>query len=245
MNHNDVLELLSTNTCSFCNLSYADLAYSSLPRADMSGSKLSNAILVNSILTNANLSDADLSNANLSGSDLKYVDFTGAILRGTDFTNANLTGSSISRSQLVRSRWQRALGIDTSILLDTDIMELINIHLRANQLMAANNYLSSMLSRSNDDASLYLLRASINFKSGYINSAIHDLQMAIDIYERSGDVKSAHAVNEVLFSYDINSEVTSKSYGPGYGIEMLDAIKSIVPILVPLTSKFLLPLSLL
>ena len=246
ISHADLIRLLTTNICRSCNLSHADLAYSSLDSADLTGSKFTKAILINSTLANANLSNADLSNVNLTGSDLQGANFTGAILEGVNFNNANLTGAIISREQLLQSHWHRAFGVDTSILLDSDLLELVVIHLRENELAAAKQYLSSILTRSSDNASIFVLRASINFKSGEINSAVNDLKLAINIFESNGDFDSAMAVEEVLTSYKNSFEMLPpKAYGSGYGIEMLNAVKSIVPILLPLTSKFLLPFSLL
>ena len=246
VNHNDLVNLLSTNTCRSCDLSYSDLAYSSLYAADLSGTNLSDATLINSILTNANLRDSNLTNVNFSGSDLKGVNFTGAILKDTNFNQANLSGAIISREQLLQSRWQHASSFDISLLLDSDILELVVINLRANQLVAAKHYLSSMSSRSNENASFFVLRASINFKSGDISSAVNDLQNAKNIFKSHGDIESSNAVDGILIAYQIKlDQAPSKAYGSGHGIEMLNAIKNIVPIILPLTSKFLLPLSLL
>ena len=246
VDHHDLVKLLSTNICISCNLSHADLAYSHLYGADISESKLSDAVLINSTLTNANLKDADLTNANLSGADLKGVNFMGATLDGTNFKNADLSGAIILREQLLQSRWRHAMGIDTSLLLDADLFDIVVMHLKSNQLAAAEQYLSLLLTRTNDDPSLFVLRASINFKSGDINSALNDLELASNMFAHRGDSEGAMAVEEVINSYDIHSaNLQNNAYGSGHGIKMLNAVKSIVPLVLPLTSKFLLPLSLL
>ena len=242
-NQKDLETLLTTNKCISCDLSNANLAYANLNGSDLSGSRLSKATLINSILINSNMSNTDLSDANLYGSDLQGVDFTGSKLHGVNFNKANLHGSNISRDQLIKSKWHQAKGLNIRILEDRDLMELVEKYIKNNELQEAKRLVSFMLNRSSKSPNLLVLRATIQLKFGEYPAAINDLNIAKEQFEQNGDTESVNAIEEALSTYYNDKEKESnKYYGAGYGIQLLEAVKGIVPILTPITKRLLLPL---
>ena len=242
-NEKDLIKLLKTNACISCKLDHADLAFTDLYGVNLNGSNLEKSILINSILTGADLSFTNLTDANLSGSDLKDVNFTGSQLNGANLTNANMHGSNISRTQLITSRWHQAKGLNMNILHDDDILVLAGYKIRNNELKAAKKNISFILDRSGDNPSLLVLRASIQLKIGKHESAIDDLKIARNQFERDGDTKNTNIVELVLKNYySVKEKEKRKSPGKGYGIEFLKAIKGIIPLLSPITKNFFLPL---
>ena len=106
----NVVTLVSTNSCVGCDLSGVDLTgndftSANLTGANLSGSNLSGVSLSEAVLLTANLSGADLSDTNgttdLSGADLTaanliMADLTGADFSGAELVNANLLGADIT-----------------------------------------------------------------------------------------------------------------------------------------------------
>lgn len=78
----DVNQLLSTNRCTECDLSFAELQYSNLQYAEMWGSNLQQA----------DLRGANLEGVDFRGADLRYADLRGANWQDANFERADLTG---------------------------------------------------------------------------------------------------------------------------------------------------------
>lgn len=127
-------QLLRTNSCSDCDLSYVDLTSDAvrawiggnlmnarLRGANLTGANLTvnlyGADLADANLTNANLSttltDANLTRANLTGANLTNARLTGAWLTGADLTNADLTGATWTEDAATEARWSDVIYCNT------------------------------------------------------------------------------------------------------------------------------------
>ncbi len=108
--NDDLNRLISTNSCSGCDVSGAtlnetDLSKADLSRTDLSGVDLTKAILKGADLSHTNLQGSklqstDLSSTNLSGADLSNAQLISAIL-----SNADLTGANLSNAELKGARF--------------------------------------------------------------------------------------------------------------------------------------------
>jgi uncharacterized protein YjbI with pentapeptide repeats len=87
--------ILSVDSLSNADLSYANLWNADLNFSDLMGADLSNANLSNTNLMGTNLSYADLSNTNLMGTNLSYAN-----LRNADLSNANLWNTIGNRREI-------------------------------------------------------------------------------------------------------------------------------------------------
>ena len=120
----NVITLVSTNSCVGCDLSGTDLTgndftAANLTGADLSGSSLSGVSLSEATLLTANLSGADLSDtngttdlsganltaANLSNADLTGADLSGAILVTAVLANADITDADFDNADLTLAIW--------------------------------------------------------------------------------------------------------------------------------------------
>jgi uncharacterized protein YjbI with pentapeptide repeats len=98
-NREHVKQLLNTNKCPGCDLSYADLSGKNLKEADLTGANL-NA---------ANLQDAKLQGANLTGANLNLVDFSKAKLNGANLTGASLVLARFNKARLDGANLTKAI----------------------------------------------------------------------------------------------------------------------------------------
>ena len=82
---------------------------------------------------------------------------------------------------------------------------------------------------------------SIQLKIGKHESAIDDLKIARNQFERDGDTKNANVIEQVLNNY---YSVREKKKGrvPKRIWNEFKAIKGIIPLLSPITKNFFLPL---
>ncbi|MEM9219902.1 MAG: pentapeptide repeat-containing protein [Cyanobacteria bacterium P01_F01_bin.150] len=86
----NVRQLLTTNVCSYCDLTGVDLSQAHLIGADLRGAKLSGATL-----TEANLEGADLTGADLTGADLAGAFLTNATMNLTVLNNVDFSGAQL------------------------------------------------------------------------------------------------------------------------------------------------------
>lgn len=106
----DFWKLLSTNSCTSCDLSKANLKGAYLNCANLRDANLSEAHLEEAYLINANLENADLTGAFLerahlqgasfSKADLQFADLTSAETYHTRFDNSNLDYAILDLGQL-------------------------------------------------------------------------------------------------------------------------------------------------
>jgi uncharacterized protein YjbI with pentapeptide repeats len=98
-NREHVKQLLKTNKCPGCDLTYADLSGKNLKEADLTGANL-NA---------ANLHGAKLQRANLTGANLNLVDFSEAKLNGANLTGASLVLAWFNKARLDGANLTKAI----------------------------------------------------------------------------------------------------------------------------------------
>jgi uncharacterized protein YjbI with pentapeptide repeats len=98
-NREHIKQLLKTNKCPGCDLTYADLSGKNLKQADLTGANL-NA---------ANLHGAKLQGANLTGANLNLVDFSEAKLTGANLTGASLVLAWFNKARLDGANLTKAI----------------------------------------------------------------------------------------------------------------------------------------
>jgi len=119
-----------------CDLTNADLSFSTLVRATLSHAHLGNAILKGASLGGADLSFSDLKGANLEHSDLENVNFECSDLEQAILVEAALGETFFARTSLMGADFSRAtMGITNhasifasrgrrTIMLDVDLREV-------------------------------------------------------------------------------------------------------------------------
>ena len=102
-NEIDLETLTTTESCTDCDLSTADLA-----RAVLLGSNLRDTNFSEANLRSADLTGANLIGAKFKGANLTMADFTDAKLIGANLTDANLTKTDLIRANLTGANLTRA-----------------------------------------------------------------------------------------------------------------------------------------
>ncbi|WP_242034001.1 serine/threonine-protein kinase [Coleofasciculus sp. FACHB-542] len=115
-----VRQLLETNHCDRCDLSYVHLSRADLSNAYLTGANLRDAYLRGANLIGADLTGADLRNAYLAVADLTIVKFRGANLEGADFQDAYL-GSADLRGVKLRDANLEAADLEGADLTGADL----------------------------------------------------------------------------------------------------------------------------
>lgn len=190
-----ISQLLSTKSCSNCNLTGAGLVMADLVGADLSNADLSHANLSRANLTGANLSGANLAGASLSGANLAGANLSGAILTATDLrgayiVNADLTGTSLDTAYI-----QGTIGIPNSAGTKEQFYNWATTEASKGNYSRAIELYNQALALDPDFAPAYMARGLAFYRMGNEPAATLDVQVASVLFS-SQDNESAHQAAE-------------------------------------------------
>jgi len=236
------LLLLGTGKCERCNLRGASLIYANIKDAALRSSDLSAANLSYSNLDGADLRDSNLSDITLTGSTLRGADLTNAVLHGANLDDVDLTGAKLSTKQLISANWMNAYGIDLMKVDPDELVKATSLLIRNSQLKKADSFFEVLLLRRPGDPELWISRALNRFRIGQEVLAKKDLKHGQQIYQVRGDLRAVKLIEEYEATLDKAMEsIPQHAKGNGYGVTALNSIKILLPLLVPLARKALIP----
>jgi len=234
--------LLTTRKCERCNLQGADLVYARISGAKLQNADLSRADLSHSDLEAADLRYADLRFANLSNSSLRGAVLTGAKLEGALLDQADVTGAKLTSDQLTSANWSGAYGYDPMLLDIGDLYKLSKQLIGAGELQKADDFLTLSIKKRPEDPELWVARAMNRFKIGQDANGIEDLKVARAIYEQQGDQASVSTIDKFMNTHGAAVKASKpQRSGSGYGMAVVNGIQKLLPLLVPLAKKALMP----
>jgi len=233
--------LLTTGKCERCNLQGADLVYARISDAKLKNANLSRADLSHSVLEGADLRYADLRFANLSNSSLRGAVLTGAKLEGALLDQADISGTNLSSDQITSTNWSGAYGYDPMTLEIGDLYKVTKQVIGSGELQKADNFLTVLIKKRPEDPELWVARAMNRFKIGQEINGIEDLKVARTMYEQKGDQASVSTVDKFMNMHGaaVKASKPQKS-GSGYGMDVLNGIQKLLPLLVPLAKMALI-----
>jgi len=233
--------LITTGKCEHCNLQGADLVYARISGAKLQNADLSRADLSHSDLEGADLRYADLRFANLSNSSLRGAVLTGAKLDGALLDQADISGTKLTRNQITSANWSDAYGYDPLTLEIGDLYKAIKQEIASGELLKADYFLTVSIKMRPEDPELWVARAMNRFKIGQEINGIEDLKVARTMYEQKGDQASVSTVDKFINMHGaaVKASKPQKS-GSGYGMDVLNGIQKLLPLLVPLAKMALI-----
>ena len=222
----DLRQLMSSNECVGC-----DLTYSGLVRADLTGADLRNADL-----TRANLSRANLSRANLSGANLSGVSLNGANLNGANLSGADLTGADLRNAYLMNTNLrgvdlntvyiQGALGVPSYAGTSEQFQRWAILEFNRGHYQAASNYYNQALNIDPYYAPAYLGRAALRYQIQDFDGAMKDAQTASQLFERQENTQGYQASQDFIEGLEFALNPESEG-GGGFG-GVLNSIGSLL-----------------
>lgn len=234
--------LLTTGKCERCNLQGADLVYARIRGAKLQNADLSRTDLSHSDLEGADLRYADLRFANLSNSSLRGAVLTGAKLEGALLDQADMTGAELTSEQLTSANWSGAYGYDPMSLDIGDLYKLSKQLIGTGELKKADYFLTVSIRKRPEDPELWVARAMNRFKIGQDVNGIEDLKVARRIYAQQGDQVSVGTVDKFMNTHGAAVKASKpQRSGSGYGMAVVNGIQKLLPLLVPLAKKALMP----
>jgi len=237
-----ILLLLGTSKCERCNLRGANLNYASIKDAALRSSDLSTANLSYSNLEGADLRYSNLSDTTLTGSTLRGSDLTNALLHGANLDDADLTGAKFTTKQLLSANWINAYGVDLMQIDSDELVKATTLLIRNSQLKKADSFFDILLLKNPGDPELWVSRAVNRVRMGQEMLAKKDLRYGREIYQDRGDLRAVKIIEEYEGALDkAMGSIPQHTKGNGYGVTALNSIKSLLPLLVPLARKALIP----
>lgn len=188
-------QLLSTKSCSNCDLTGAGLVMADLVGADLSNANLSHANLSQANLTGANLSGANLAGASLNGANLSSANLSGANLTATDLrgayiVNANLTGTNLDTAYI-----QGTEGIPSYAGTKEQFYNWATAEASKGNYPKAIELYNQALALDPDFAPAYMARGLAYYRLGNEPAATLDVQAASILFS-SQQNESAHQTAE-------------------------------------------------
>lgn len=188
-------QLLSTKSCSECDLSGVGLVLSDLQGADLQGANLVGANLSRANLTGANLSGANLSSASLNGANLTGANLSNATVLGTDLRGAYLTNAVLTDLDLSTAYIQGVIGIPTNAGTKEQFYEWATVEGNRGNYNAALEHYNRALTIDPDFAPAYLGRSLVFYRFGNNAAAVQDARMASMIFSAQ-DNEEGHLAAE-------------------------------------------------
>jgi uncharacterized protein YjbI with pentapeptide repeats len=230
-------QLLSTRSCSECNLSRAGLVYANLANAELVAADLRQANLSRTNLSGANLRQANLAgailfNANLSGADLSEADLRGADLRGAILSGANLQNARMDDANLLG-----AIGLPSQIATPELLYRLGLAEAERGNFQGAIQHYNQILLQEPSSAHVHLARSISLFQLGDPVSAMVDAQRAEELYRQQGQEIGIDAANQLMAGIQAYQDATEKQRaalrgGNGIGTNLLSLLGSIASMLL-------------
>jgi len=234
--------LLTTGKCERCNLQGAGLVYANISGAKLRDANLSSADLSHANLDGADLRSADLRFANLSHTSLRGAVMSGAKLDGALLDQADITGTKLSIEQLTSANWLGSYGYDTMSVKISDLQNASKQLMSKGELQKAESLLTIAITKRPEDPELWVARAMNRFKIGQDANGIEDLKTARTIYEQQGDQTSVSTVDKFVHRYgEAVKTVKPQQSGSGYGMAVINGMQMLLPMLLPLARKALMP----
>jgi uncharacterized protein YjbI with pentapeptide repeats len=230
-NFSHTRQLLSTKSCSACDLSNAGLVMS-----DLVGAKLDRANLVRANFSRANLAGADLRGANLTGASFFGADLTGADLRGANLTgadlrNAYLTGANIQGTNVQTAYLQGTIGLPTNSGSADDFYRLGYADWQKNDFNSAVERYTQAIAIKPKFAGAYLGRSMAKFRLGNDRGAMTDALAAERIFGAESNLNGVRASQTVIKNLQLANQPSQVNTGSGGG--------SVVDVLTGLSSMLL------
>jgi uncharacterized protein YjbI with pentapeptide repeats len=210
-------QLLSTKSCSNCDLSNAGLVMSDftgakLDRANLVRANLSRSSLAGADLRGANLAGASLYGADLSGADLRGANLAGADLRSAYLTNANLQGVDIQSAYL-----QGTVGLPNSIGNADDFYRLGYSDWQKNDYSSAVDRYTQAIALKPKFAGAYLGRSMAKFKLRDDRGAMADAMAAERIFGAESNLNGVRASQALIKNLQVASQPTPVNTNSGGG----------------------------
>lgn len=234
----DLIVLLTSQSCPNCKLADADLVHADLRDADLSAADLQRANLSRALLDGADLRDADLRFSSLQGASLRGADLRGAKLNGTDLRQADLRGSQLSPGALERSHWLGARGINQGLLSPASLHNAGVDEAQAGRWPQAERLFGEAIQADPDQAMSWIARGLSRGEQGDETKAAQDLLHAADLLDRQGSTEQSDQVRRAVSQLRTNENAGSKS-GNGLGSAVLKGTLSTLESLAPLALKLI------
>lgn len=203
-----IRQLLSTKTCTQCDLSGAGLVMSNLAGAKLSGANLSQANLSQANLSGADLSGANLTGASLYGANLTGANLAGVILDGTDLRTAYLTNANMLGTKLDTAFVQGAYGIPNYAGNPKQFYGWGLVESNKGNYVAAIEHYNQSLNLNPEFAPSYLARGIANYRLGNKGGAKQDAEIASKLFEKQQNVEGYKASQNFLLTMDAIAQST-------------------------------------
>ena len=239
----DLILLLTAQSCPRCQLADADLVHADLRDADLSAADLQRANLSTARLDGADLRDADLRFSSLKGASLRGVDLRGAKLDGTDLRQADLSGCQINPGALEQSHWQGAKGINVGIRSHAALHNAGVDAAHAGRWDEAERLFSQAIQDKPEEPFSWVARGLSRGELGLFGDAASDLGHAGRLFEKEGDLVKAEQLKAASKRVtQENGGNTADEQGNGLGSALLGGTLSAIQSLAPIALRALMPL---
>jgi uncharacterized protein YjbI with pentapeptide repeats len=193
-----VQQLLSTRTCSNCDLTNAGLVLANLAKVDLRGADLSNANLSRANLSQADLTGANLTGATLFGANLAGAKLNSANLSNTDLRSSYLTNAEVAGINLSNANLQGVIGLPSQVGSAKDFFNwAITASDQGKYGPAIENYTQAVTLDSNL-AAAYLGRGVAQYRIGNKTEALADSTRAAELYLAQRDEQGHQAASSFI-----------------------------------------------
>ena len=236
----DLMRLLEKGSCPGCGLQDADLVHANLRDADLRNARLQRANLSQARLDGARLNGADLSGTSLRGASLRGADLRGARLQGTDLRQSDLQGAQLDADALSHSHWEQATGLADQSLSYAQLHNAGVEAAQAGRLPEAERFFGAAIQRQPDAVVSWAARGLSRSELGRQEEAAADLDQAAALLTAQGDLTQAEELRTA--AQRLREPEKKPKGGNGLGGQLITGAAGMAQVLLPLASKFLVPM---
>ena len=224
----DLIELLTSQSCPNCKLADADLVHADLRNAVLLAADLQRANLSKALLDGADLRDADLRFSSLQGASLRGTDLRGAKLQGTDLRSTDLTNALIAPNALDQSHWVGAKGVKKQAVSHAGLHNAGVDAADAGRWPEAEQLFNAAIEADPDEPLSWVARGLSRGEQGKNDLAAEDLSYAGKLFAHRGDfIKADQLMEASRVVRDISNEPAAGTTGNGLGSALLSGALSI------------------
>ena len=241
-NEEQLIQLLETRECPFCQLNDVDLTHADLRNANLNGAHLQRANLNNARLDGADLRASDLSFTSLQGASLRGTDLRNSRLIGTDLRRTDLTSALLEPNALDQSHWDGANGISNGARSHPGLHNAGVKAAEAGRWAKAEQLFNAAILASPNEPLSWVARGLSRGEQGKDDLASRDLAHAGKLFADQGDTIKADQLSKASqLVYTADNE-TGSSNGNGIGSILISGALSTAQAIVPIALKALMPI---
>ncbi len=214
-NINHLQQLLSTKSCTSCELQGAGLVMANLPKVQLSKANLEGANLSRSNLQGADLRGSNLMGASLYGANLGGANLRGADLRGADLRNAYLGRADLTGAFLDQANLYGAIGLPSTVA-NADTYQTWGLYAsQRSRHQEAIDYYNQAIALNPKAAPSYLGRSLSLSVLGDTAPALQDAQQAEALFKAQNNLEGVKAAADTRLALEqsLNPETVKGGKG--------------------------------